>query len=684
MRTWPYVVLLAEILLFFRRVIFQPSAYVIPWDFQYYAFNQESFFASSLRAGHFPLWDPFTYCGMALYTNIQSQVFYPPTLLTVLLANLTGSDRLMHLLTLELAAHILFAGIATMWLLEAMGCDRPAALLGATALQLGCYFASQTQHFGAITGAAWMPLSFLAVVKLASPRRWRWAAILAVSLAMPVLAGYPSTISAAFLCSLILVLALAACRVATPKAILYYAAGALGGIGLSAIQLLPTIQIATMSVSKYRGDWRGWGSGIRFEALPSLIWPNWHHILDLRGYHLTYNFTFLYLYCGVVTLALAIFACFGRRTPYAIPFLGFTIVAALMMFGDATPAGAVLLPYFFTLVRDSVYPEFMMAGFSLGMAVLAGFGAQRLAGKPMLLTALLCVTVLELSCAGSGRPMNTRALKDEPGITSRQFDGSVELLETVRKFVNQTNPPARLETYGDAMGWTSMAPTIELPTGNGNDPFALVRYMNLRRIFCGGERWGRYYEVSNLNSPILDLLNVRFIIARKPWAASGKYRLVASPSGHYLYENLSVLPRFFLVRKIVHAAGMEQAVELLRSAEFDPAHVAVVEGAASEEFPEGQAKVRVLNYARNGLALESEAAQSRFLVTSEAEYPGWRAYIDGVETPVVLTNAAFRGLRIPPGRHRIEFQFRPEVLGWSAGLSALTLMAVCFALIRTL
>src|ERR1700682_2502825 len=80
---WPYLVLLTELLVFYLHVLFRPATYVIPWDFQYYAFNQASFLAASLRAGHFPLWDPYTYCGTPFYTNIQSQVFYPPTLLMV-------------------------------------------------------------------------------------------------------------------------------------------------------------------------------------------------------------------------------------------------------------------------------------------------------------------------------------------------------------------------------------------------------------------------------------------------------------------------------------------------------------------------------------------------------------------------------------------------------------------------
>ena len=71
---WPYAVLIAEVLLFFRRVLFDFS-YVIPWDLRYYHFPMMAFMARSLRAGELPLWDPYSYCGFHL------REFYPAALL---------------------------------------------------------------------------------------------------------------------------------------------------------------------------------------------------------------------------------------------------------------------------------------------------------------------------------------------------------------------------------------------------------------------------------------------------------------------------------------------------------------------------------------------------------------------------------------------------------------------------
>ena len=62
------------------------------------------------------------------------------------------------------------------------------------------------------------------------------------------------------------------------------------------------------------------------------------------------------------------------------------------------------------------------------------------------------------------------------------------------------------------------------------------------------------------------------------------------------------------------------------------------------------------------------------LVTSEAWYPGWRAWIDGREHPLMLTNAAFRGLPVPAGRHTVTMRFEPAIL-WQSGALALAALA---------
>ena len=146
--------------------------------------------ARSLRAGELPLWDPYSYCGFPIYANLTAQLFYPPTLAAIFLSNWLAPQHLLYFVELQLIGHVLLAGVFTYWLLKRLGLTAAAATTGATVYQLGAFFASQTQHLGAIDAAAWLPLVLWSIVSLANDPRLRYVAVLALSFAMSILSGY--------------------------------------------------------------------------------------------------------------------------------------------------------------------------------------------------------------------------------------------------------------------------------------------------------------------------------------------------------------------------------------------------------------------------------------------------------------------------------------------------------------
>ena len=90
----PIGVLLLEVLVFYRKILFHPARFVIPYDFRGYHVPLAEFIAGSFRRGELPLWDPFQYCGMPFYADLTAQLFYPPTLATIALSNLIGGTHL--------------------------------------------------------------------------------------------------------------------------------------------------------------------------------------------------------------------------------------------------------------------------------------------------------------------------------------------------------------------------------------------------------------------------------------------------------------------------------------------------------------------------------------------------------------------------------------------------------------
>ncbi len=53
------------------------------------------------------------------------------------------------------------------------------------------------------------------------------------------------------------------------------------------------------------------------------------------------------------------------------------------------------------------------------------------------------------------------------------------------------------------------------------------------------------------------------------------------------------------------------------------------------------------------------ASAPGFLVLTDVFYPGWKAFLDGVETPILRANYAFRAVRVPQGAHSVVFRYEP-------------------------
>jgi hypothetical protein len=69
------------------------------------------------------------------------------------------------------------------------------------------------------------------------------------------------------------------------------------------------------------------------------------------------------------------------------------------------------------------------------------------------------------------------------------------------------------------------------------------------------------------------------------------------------------------------------------------------------------------------------------LVWRETFYRGWKARLDGEETPILCADGLFQAVAVPPGRHEILFRYTPAglptglVLSLLAGLAVLTVVA---------
>ncbi|MBX9570193.1 MAG: YfhO family protein [Candidatus Obscuribacterales bacterium] len=70
------------------------------------------------------------------------------------------------------------------------------------------------------------------------------------------------------------------------------------------------------------------------------------------------------------------------------------------------------------------------------------------------------------------------------------------------------------------------------------------------------------------------------------------------------------------------------------------------------------------------LTIEAAPIKTCILVLADQYYPGWKAKVDGVETPVLRCNGFMRGVRLKPGKHTVEFLYEPDSVKYGLLLAA--------------
>src|SRR5205823_3885257 len=111
-----------------------------------------------------------------------------------------------------------------------------------------------------------------------------------------------------------------------------------------------------------------------------------------------------------------------------------------------------------------------------------------------------------------------------------------------------------------------------------------------------------------------------------------------------VYENPKVLPRAYLVHRVIEAPDSE-VPGLLARPEFQPAQLAVVEPGAnlSLEPGSGDDLIDALDFRAEQMRLKVRTAARALLVLSDAYYPGWKVTVDGSEAALLRVNLGLRG-----------------------------------------
>jgi hypothetical protein len=402
-RHWPYLFVVVAPLILFAPFLL--GLRVLYWGtplLQFYPWRQLAF--DLLRAGQWPLWNPYLGNGAPLLANLQSAVFYPPNWLGVILP-------LEYTFSWLVALHWIWAGAGMVALARSLGLKPLGQAVAGLAFGLCQYLVARAWFFSINATVAWVPwviwAADRALVAGGQRERWgRYAWLLALFVAMQLLAGHAQTAWYTLLLLGVWTLWRTAQQwagqpVGSPRWRMLWPAVALAlplllaGL-LAALQLLPTAELLHQSP---RSDAAGYEFVMTYSFSPwrllTLLAPD---LLGnpARGQYYGYgNYWEDAVYAGVLPLLLAV-ACvwqsLRRRRPgsgasvdaepvaprFLIPFLTLGLLVTLVLaLGRNTPVFPFLYRYVPTFNLFQA-PARMMVWFDFALALLAGVGAGQI------------------------------------------------------------------------------------------------------------------------------------------------------------------------------------------------------------------------------------------------------------------------------------------------------------------
>jgi len=281
---------------------------------------------------------------------------------------------------------------------------------------------------------------------------------------------------------------------------------------------------------------------------------------------------------------------------------------------------------------------------------------------------LLAVAVIALDLFAYGYGFN-------PAVDPKLLDYHPPVLDFLQQDTGlwrfTTYDPRGLKTMNMNVGWWNGLQDVR-----GYDSMFPKQYLRYIQAIEGQKdyldnRIGPVRDARNLRSPLLDLLNVKYVITEDK-LPNTKFTLVYNKKVR-VYRNEAVAPRAFTLPQTCTVYADDQ---LAAMGKYDPRQYVIVSPdlsglgdltglASNAECALHPASVTV--YKNNEVWVDAQAAAPAWLVLADSYFPGWVAYARPLggseeqekELDITRVDGNFRAVRLEPGAWTVRFRYSP-------------------------
>lgn len=320
-------------------------------------------------------WDPLLANGFPMTADPQVMAWYPPALL---LSLLPGTWNVF-----VVSAYVM-ASCFTYGYVFALTESKVSSLVSGIIYGMCGFMIAHLGHTAMIHAAVWLPLILWSLEMLRRKFSRGWFAAGCFAVACCVLAGHLQIVVYSLLLSACYLVALGwRAPVGRKRYYLVSSLLLLLGLGLAALQILPTLELADLSTRSEFGFSDFVSYSFPLKQIPLLLFPAAFGGLAYYGttpYVGEWNLTEMTGYVGLLPLMLAAVGFIvSRRSAVSIFWLCAGVVAFLLALGDQTPLAH--LTYRLPVIGKFRVPARHFIEMASAVSVLAGIGAHEILRK---------------------------------------------------------------------------------------------------------------------------------------------------------------------------------------------------------------------------------------------------------------------------------------------------------------
>lgn len=664
------------IIFFFRLFWPEPNLIVTPdfgrSDAWHFSFATKLALSESLKRNELPLWEPRLGGGFPLFAEGQvGALFLPNFILFKIISNPVVAYNATYI------ALFLILGWGMYAWLRVIGCSRIASLFGAITIVFSGQTIPRLPHHTLLQSLSMTPLILALAHQMLTKKFSLWISLFAFALSQQLFTGSPQPV-------LLTLLMVGVYATLTRGSLIKLTLGVVLGIGIAAIQLLPSAEMLVESTSP---------GGFSPEEASYYSFPLIHLKTLIAPFILgnpkfgtyppftTFDGSIFWennLFIGILPIVLLVPGFIKKFFAVAL------ISSFLLMLGQHSPLYLLYSVWPLNLFR---VPSRFAWIFVITLISLASTKLSKLSPRVTIL--LIVVQTVWLMTTWwdyhAIQPAN-QWLTPTPFINSLQVSqGSVRTMGSERIH----------NSYFLKNGWDGNLDQFQflrnVPAPNSNlywnirqtDVYAgrFLKRPSLVESLLGSEITfsDAVATISAQGKQLLNLYHAAIVVSALTLDIQEPLSTIQSTISGTLsitaYRNPEALPRAYLSTQSILAPTLTKAAKILgtQTVVHDEAYSISEEGDGGSVEIKNEIPTRVTMHA-------GVTAKKAILVFGDTYYPGWKAIVDGKPQTIFPVNIKERGVILSEGAHEIVFQYQPKSVLFGAWISGITIVVALLLL----